>query len=168
MVGITEGRKPVLRQLALDGEGALQLLRHQLQGVGLEGVPLGHEHYLQSAGLPDPSRPPPRLPHDVHALVGLEPLDSRAEEEKDQGAITDSAATVGKPKPASPRQPTFLQRERWKAIQKARRKGLSLRAIERELGIHRAPIKKYLDAEGPPTRHDLAAPATSSSDTMAT
>ena len=119
------------------------------------------------------SAPVPVPPSGANGLgerwtAALEPLDSRAEEEKDQGAITDSAATGGKPKPASPRKPTFLQRERWKAIQKARRKGLSLRAIERELGIHRATIKKYLDAEGPPTRHDLAAPATSSSDTMAT
>ena len=51
-----------------------------------------------------------------------------------------------------PRKPTFLERERWKAIQKARRKGMSLRAIERELGIHRATVRKYLNAEGPPTR----------------
>ena len=119
------------------------------------------------------SAPVPVPPSGANGLgerwtAALEPLDSRAEEEKDQGAITDSAATVGKPKPASPRKPTFLQRERWKAIQKARRKGLSLRAIERELGIHRATIRNYLDAESPPTRHDLAAPATSPSDTMAT
>ena len=119
------------------------------------------------------SAPVPVPPSRANGLgkrwtAALEPLDSRAEEEKDQGAITDSAATGGKPKPASPRKPTFLQRERWKAIQKARRKGMPLRAIERELGIHRATIKKYLDAEGPPTRHDLAAPATSSSNTMAT
>ena len=30
--------------------------------------------------------------------------------------------------------PTFLQRERWKAIQKAKRKGLSIRGITREVG----------------------------------
>ena len=70
-------------------------------------------------------------------------------------------------KAASPRKPTFLERERWKAIQKARRKGMSLRAIERELGIHRATVRKYLDAEGPPTRRPWAGPTTSSSDTMA-
>ena len=99
--------------------------------------------------------------------AALKPLDSRAEDEQDQGAITGSAAAAGKPKAASARKPTFLQRERWKAIQKARRKGMSLRAIERELGIHRATIKKYMDAEGPPTRQSRAAPATSSSDTVA-
>ncbi len=67
----------------------------------------------------------------------------------------------------SPNKPTFLQRERWKAIQKAKAKGMSLRAIERELGIHRATIKKYLDAEGPQMRQTRASPATSSSDIMA-
>ena len=99
--------------------------------------------------------------------AALNPLDSRAENEKDQGDNTDSAAAAGKPKAASPRKPTFLQRERWKAIQKARRRGMSLRAIERELGIHRTTIKKYLDAEDPPTRQSRAGPTTSTSDTMA-
>ena len=99
--------------------------------------------------------------------AALQPLDSRAAEEKDQGDNTDSSAAAGKPKAASPHKPTFLQRERWKVIQKARRKGMSLRAIKRELGIHRATIKKYLDAEGPPTQRSRAGPTTSSSDTMA-
>ena len=100
--------------------------------------------------------------------AALKPLDSRAEEEQDQGVITDRAATAGKLKATSPRKPTFLQRERWKAIQKARRKGMSLRAIERELGINRATLRNYLDAEGPPTRQSRAGPTTSSFDTMAT
>ena len=83
----------------------------------------------------------------------LKPLDSRVENEKDQGANNNGSAAAGNPKATSPHKPTFLQRERWKAIQKARRKGMSLRAIERELGIHRSTIKKYLDAEGPPAQH---------------
>ena len=114
----------------------------------------------------------PVAPSGAHGLgerwtAALQPLDSRAEEEKVQGAITDSAGIAGKPKTPSPRKPTFLQRERWKAIQKARRKGMSLRAIERELGIHRSTIKKYLGSEGPPTRRPWVGPTTSSSDTMA-
>ena len=67
----------------------------------------------------------------------------------------------------SGRKPTSLHKESWKAIQKARRKGISLRAIERELGIHRGTIRRYLDAEGPPTRQSRAAPTASSSDTIA-
>ena len=118
------------------------------------------------------SAPVPAPPSGTHGLgerwtAALEQLDSRVENERDPGAITGSAAAAGKPKAASPRKPTFLERERWKAIQKARRKGMSLRAIERELGIHRATVRKYLDAEGPPTRRPWAGPTTSSSDTMA-
>ena len=118
------------------------------------------------------SAPVPVPPSGAHGLgerwtAALEQLDSMVENERDPGDITGSAAAAGKPKAASPRKPTFLERERWKAIQKARRKGMSLRAIERELGIHRATARKYLDAEGPPTRRPWAGPTTSSSDTMA-
>ena len=134
---------------------------------------------------PSPAAPPPASPkppprasrrswrgRDGNGLgerwtAALEQLDSRVENERDPGAITGSTA-AGKPKAASPRKPTFLERERWKAIQKARRKGMSLRAIERELGIHRATVRKYLEAEGPPPpRRPWADPTTSSSDTMA-
>ena len=97
----------------------------------------------------------------------LKPLDSRVENEKDQGDNNNSSAAAGNPKATSPHKPTFLQRERWKAIQKARRKGISLRSIERELGIHRSTIKKYLDAEGPPAQLPRAGPTTSSSAAIA-
>ena len=46
--------------------------------------------------------------------------------------------------------PTPLQTARWKAVQKAKRKGLSMRGIARELGIHRDTVKKYINAESPP------------------
>ena len=118
------------------------------------------------------STPVPVPPSGANGLgkrwtAALEPLRSRAEDERDQETITDSAATAGKPKAASPRKPTFLQRERCKAIQKARRKGMSLRAIERDLGIHRGTVRKYLESMGPPTRPPRAGPTTSASDTMA-
>lgn len=83
--------------------------------------------------------------------AALKPLDSSASEE-DRASLIGGAAVDLKPATVPPRKPTFLQRERWKAIQKARRKGMSLRAIQRELGIHRATIKKYMDADGPPGR----------------
>ena len=93
-----------------------------------------------------------------HWTAALEPLDSRATDENDHGMITDGVARADMPVVTSARKPTFLQRERWKAIQKARRNGISLRAIERELGIQRGTIRRYLDAEGPPTRQSRAAP----------
>ncbi len=48
------------------------------------------------------------------------------------------------------RKPTPLQTARWKAVQKAKRKGLSILGIARELGIHRETVRKYMDAESPP------------------
>lgn len=117
--------------------------------------------------------PVPVFPSGANGLgerwaAALQTLDPNVEEVKAQGAIPDGSATDGKPKAVSPRKPTFLQRERWKAIQKARRKGMSLRAIERDLGIHRSTIKKYLGSEVPPTRQTKAEPVTSTSDTMET
>ena len=55
-------------------------------------------------------------------------------------------------KAVSPRwgKPTPLQTARWKAVRKAKRKGLSIRGIARELGIHRDTVKKYMNAESPP------------------
>ena len=99
-------------------------------------------------------------------IEALEPLHSRAEDENDPSMVIDDVATAGRPAATSARKPIFLQKERWKAIQKARRKGMSLRAIERELGIHRSTINKYLDAEGPPTRQCRVVSSTSSSDTI--
>ena len=48
------------------------------------------------------------------------------------------------------KKPTPLQTARWKAVQRAKRKGLSMRGIARELGIHRDTVKKYMNAERPP------------------
>ena len=96
----------------------------------------------------------------------LEPLHSRSEDDDDPSMIIDDVAIAGKPAATSARQQTFLQKERWKTIQKARRQGMSLRSIERGMGIHRGTIKKYLEAEGPPTRQSRVVSSTSSSDTI--
>ena len=104
---------------------------------------------------------------DQHWATTLKSLDSRAADEEDQAGMTGGASAALTPATVPPRKPTFLQKERWKAIQKAMRKGMSLRAIERELGIHRATIKKYMDADGPPGRRSRPALTASTSDTVA-
>ena len=58
------------------------------------------------------------------------------------------------------RKPTPLQTARWKAVQKAKRRGLSMRGIARELGIHRDTVKKYMNAEKPPTSPGRSASTT--------
>ena len=62
-----------------------------------------------------------------------------------------------------PRKPTFLQRERWKAVRQAKRRGLSIRGMAKELGIHRHTAMRYIDANSPPTRR----PPRPASDTIA-
>ena len=153
------------RRVARDNTVRFQLLTLQLL-PGPERPSYAGAALEVLEGLYQRSAPVPVPTSGAHGLgerwaATLEPLDTRAAEEKDQGAITGRGATAGKPKATSPRRPTFLQKERWKAIQKAKRRGMSLRAIERELGIHRATIKKYQDAEGPPTRQDQVGPTTS-------
>ena len=61
----------------------------------------------------------------------------------------------------------FSKRLRWKAIQKAKRKGMSIRGIARELGINRATVRKYIDADTPPMRQVRSASTTPTPDTMA-
>ena len=65
-------------------------------------------------------------------------------------ADRNGAARVRKPVTPRSRKPTPLQTARWKAVQKAKRKGLSIRGIAREVGIHRETVRKYIHAESPP------------------
>ena len=96
----------------------------------------------------------------------LKPPHSRSEDGNDPSMMIDDVATASKPAATSARKVTLLLKERWKAIRKARRKGISLRAIERELGTHRSTIKKYLEVEDPPTRQRRVVFSTSSSVTI--
>ncbi len=59
---------------------------------------------------------------------------------------------VGRTTATWERTPTPTQKARWKAIQQAKLKGLSLRAIARELGISRVTVRKYAYADQPPTK----------------
>ena len=64
----------------------------------------------------------------------------------------DSNGAGGARKTVTPgrRKPTPLQTARWRAVRKAKCKGVSIRGIARELGIHRNTVRKYMDAESPP------------------
>ena len=77
------------------------------------------------------------------------PLVSGQEPVADQEGITNVGPAVESAATVAPRKPTLLQTERWKAVQKARRKGMSLRAIERELGIHRSTSRNIWRPEVP-------------------
>ena len=81
-------------------------------------------------------------------LAALEPV-RPAEPPLKPVAGEDAASKASNP---WTRTPTPTQLARWKAIQQARLKGLSLRAIARDLGIARDTVRKYAYAEKPPTK----------------
>ncbi len=105
---------------------------------------------------------------DERWTAHLMPLTSSQERDADQEGVVDGEAAAAPPPTVAPHKATFLQKERWKAVQKARRKGMSLRAIERELGIHRSTIGRYLEAGRPPARQTQTVPISSTLDAMAT
>ena len=94
---------------------------------------------------------------DEVAMMGTVP---QADDIHDD-AGRNGAVRVRKTATPRPRKPTPLQTARWKAVRKAKRKGLSIRGIARELGIHRDTVKKYMDAESPPMSRARATSAVS-------
>ena len=95
-------------------------------------------------------------------LPGVNP-----DQEDAHAAAIDDQDVAGLRVVASPWRPTFLQQERRKAVQQAKLKGMSMRRIARELGIHRDTVRRYIDAESPPTRRTPATPPAPASDTIA-
>ena len=85
-------------------------------------------------------------PEDEVAIMGtMLEADNRHDDADRNGAVR-----VRKTVTSRSRKPTPLQTARWKAVRKAKRKGLSIRGIARELGIHRDTVRKYINAESPP------------------
>ena len=109
--------------------------------------------------------PDPELSSEPSATA-LQLLKTGTDQEDDHGAAIDDGEVAGLQVTASPRKPTFLQKERWKAVQQAKLEGMSIRGMARELGIHRDTVRRYIDAEGPPTRRSRATPTTPPSDTI--
>ena len=103
-----------------------------------------------------------------HSVRDLELLSAKPDQEEYAHAeAIDDPDVAGLQVVASPRKPTFLQQERWKAVQQAKLKGMSIRRMARELGIHRDTVRRYIDAENPPTRRSPVASTVSPSDTIA-
>lgn len=97
------------------------------------------------------------------------PVEARARERWESGGFvnqgapaTRSARIPGRetssPRPGGfpqlpdspPRRPTPRQQARWDAVQIAKRHGLSVRAIARQLGLARGTVRKYAAASSPP------------------
>lgn len=153
----------------LEGLDGQLSVRHEGRIIATQEAPPGPV-FLRNGHQP-PAVPPVApigVTHwDERWTAHLAPLVSSQEPEADQPDFTTGEVTAVPPATVAPRKPTFLQKERWKAVQKARRNGMSLRAIERELGIHRATVRSYLEAGGPPSRKQRMVPNPQTSDTMA-
>ena len=88
--------------------------------------------------------------HLREQLVELESVSAEGGQVMANGASRIGTNRI-RTRSASPcRKPTARQRARWEAVQEAERQGLSIRAIARELGIHRETVRKYVDANNPP------------------
>ena len=88
--------------------------------------------------------------HLREQLAALESVSVEGEQVMADGTSRNGTNGI-RTRSASPlRKPTPRQRTRWEAVQEAKRQGLSLRAIARELGIHRETVRKYVDAKNPP------------------
>ena len=83
------------------------------------------------------------------------------------GAI-DDPDVAGLQVVASPPKPTFLQQKRWKAVSRPSLRGCPFDGWRwRELGIHRGTVRRYIDAESPPTRRSPIVSTASPCDTVA-
>lgn len=65
-------------------------------------------------------------------------------------ALLPSAEDSGTPTVPKNRRPTLRMQAYWDAVQEAKSRGLSLRAIASELGISRITVTKYAKATNPP------------------
>ena len=149
----------------LEGLDGRLRVRHEGRSINAQEAPPSPVFLRNGQGDSATGRASPTGPDRLNQrwAAALKSLDSIAADE-DQAGLSGGVGVNPKPVSVPPSKPTFLQRERWKAIQKARRKGMSLRAIQRELGIHRATIKKYMDADGPPGRRSRPTLTVSTSD----
>ena len=154
----------------LEGLDGQLSVRHEGLIIAAQEAPLGTESLRNGHPL---SADPPVASIGVNhwnerRTADLMPLISGQETEAGEVGVANNELAVVPPLTVAPRKPTFLQKERWKAVQKARSKGMSLRDIERDLGIHRSTIRNYLETGGPPKRRSRTVSISSPSGTIAT
>ena len=117
-----------------------------------------------SAAIPIPGPEPASKP----SVADLDLLGTKPDQvEGAHAAAIDDTEVAGLRVVASPRRPTFLQQQRWKAVQQAKLQGMSIRRMARELGIHRDTVRRYIDADSPPPRRPPATPTAPVSDIIA-
>ena len=126
----------------LDGE---LVVEHEGQIIPCQEAP-SHPNILRSVNGHSSHAPPDHNGLGSRWATVLAALDRERAEESDREAVYRER------KKATPlsRKPTPKQIARWETVHAANRKGLSIRGITRETGVHRNTVKKYLKAESPP------------------
>ena len=89
----------------------------------------------------------PQLRH----LADLDPDPVAEEPVAEEPAVEEPAVENHHSEPPSRRELSPRQLALWKAVQQARAQGLSLRAISRQLGVHRNTVRKYARSLTQPT-----------------
>ena len=133
-------------RLSLHYEGRIIASQNALPGPG--ALRIGEGPSADAAAPSSDPKGPAELPQSVS-----EPLKSGMDEEKEYTPDIDGEEVAAMSVYARVRKPAILHRETWKAVQEAKRNGLSIRAMARELRIHRHTLRRYIDAHSPPTRH---------------
>ena len=130
----------------LDGQLAVQ---HEGQIIPTQEAPQ-RPNILRNFTERTTHTPSPHLDSNRLGRRWVDKLAQLDDELSQDTADSNGAGRVRKAVSPRQRKPTPLQTARWKAVRKAQRKGLSIRGIARELGIHRDTVKKYMNAESPP------------------
>ncbi len=126
----------------LDGE---LVVEHEGQIIPSQEAP-SHPNILRSVNGHSSHAPPDHNGLGSRWATVLAALDRERAEESDREAVYRERKKAA----PLPRKPTPKQVARWEAVHAAKRKGLSIRGITRETGVHRNTVKKYLKAESPP------------------
>ena len=155
--------------VVLEGLASRLSVQHEGRIIAAQEAPLS-PGFLRSANGTSPSAPIPTSDSEGLAessAATVDPLSTLPDEEDNHRAAIDNESVAELYVDRSPRKPAFLRKERWKAVRQAKLKGMSIRGMARELGIHRNTVRKYIDAESPPTRRAPIASTAAPSDTIA-
>ena len=150
---------------SLDGRLSLQ---HEGRIIASQTAPASPGS-LRNGIRPSPGDAIPYVEPEDGAKPGKRPPNPLAMVAAENGPLSgiDDEDVISIKVTATPGKPTFLQQARWDAIQKAKLQGLSIRRMARELGLHRDTVRKYIDAESPPTRRSPTTSSTSKTDPVA-
>ena len=131
----------------LEGSNGQLVIEHEGQVIPRQEAP-PRQNILRDVNGHSSHAPPHRNGLGSRWERVLASLDRERAEENDRNHDSGTARARRKPTPN--------QIARWEAVHAAKRRGLSIRAITKETGIHRKTVRKYLKADSPPMNRPQA------------